>query len=162
MKLPGGRITPGYQKRLYKSLPLEDTQRRTLEYCWCQQWHVCVLGFACLYDDDEIMMTMMSSHLSSGCCITSSPRSACVDGVSYHICLVNLCLSVQPIIALNVETSYFTQLMLKTSLLTLIFAVLLPLFAARCYASAALAVIRCLSVCLPVCLSRSYMHCQHE
>ena len=31
-------------------------------------------------------------------------------------------------------------------------------FAARCYASAALAVTRCSSVCLPVCLSRSYMH----
>ena len=51
-----------------------------------------------------------------------------------------------------------TVVKLTRKFLTLIFAVLLPLFGARCYASAALAVMRCPSVCLPVCLSHSYMH----
>ena len=37
------------------------------------------------------------------------------------------------------------------------FCCFVTIFAARCYASAALAVMRCPSVCLPVCLSRSYI-----
>ena len=51
-----------------------------------------------------------------------------------------------------------TVVELPWKFLTLIFAVLLQFFAARCYASAALAVMRCPSICLLVCLSRSYMH----
>jgi len=52
-----------------------------------------------------------------------------------------------------------TVVKLPWKFLALIFAALLPFFfAARCYASAALAVMRCPSVCLPECLSRSYMH----
>jgi len=54
--------------------------------------------------------------------------------------------------------AFTTAVKLPWKFLTLIFAVLLPFFAARCYTSAALAVMRCPSVCLPVCLSRSYMH----
>ena len=38
------------------------------------------------------------------------------------------------------------------------FCCFITIFAARCYASPALAVMRCPSVCLPVCLSCSYMH----
>ena len=38
------------------------------------------------------------------------------------------------------------------------FCCFITIFAALCYASAALAVMPCPSVCLPMCLSRSYMH----
>jgi len=51
-----------------------------------------------------------------------------------------------------------TIVKLPWKFLTLIFAVLLQFFVARCYASVALYNMWSLSICLPVCLSRSYMH----